>query len=160
MDHNYGDLDILLKNVFLGLKSTLKEFLIPPDYDDLERFYRRESLCEHHAILKLLASNQGGGVRPEEIENQNMLFDYQKIQLLEKARNEGALDQNMNVALVMLKKNIKNLNLLSNSRAIGATIDGDKMPVFEDLRAFSNILARKNIDLNTVVGLSGNMYLV
>ena len=134
--------------------------MIPPDYEDLERFYSSESLCEHHAILKLLASNQGNGVRPEEVENQNMLFDYQKMQLLERARNGGAADQNMNVAVTMLKKNIKNLNLLSNSRAIGATIDGEKMPVFEDLRTFSSILARKNIDLETIVGISGNLYLI
>ena len=89
-----------------------------------------------------------------------MMFDYKKIRLLERMREAGASEANIGMVLTMFKKNKKNLNLVSKSQSIGSSINCSKMSIFEELHEFSRILSIKNLDLESIINISGSMYLI
>lgn len=160
IDRKIMELGAQLSHAFFKSPRDLDQFLIPSDYQDLEDFYYRETLCEHHAILKLLVGDTNCMPPEEEIDNQNFKFEYYKIGLFDRMRSLGVPDSHLNSAVSMLKKNAKNLDRVSRSVQLGYSIQSDSIPIFQDLQLFSRVMTRKNLDLNAIVALSGSIYLV
>lgn len=61
----------------------------------------------------LVGNNNGSLVSGDDVDTQNLKFDYQKMRLFDKMRKEGVSEANMNAAVLLLKKNYKNLNKIS-----------------------------------------------
>jgi len=156
----YEDLDITLKNIYLNILSNVKEYLIPDLYKSLLHEYSRESLCEHHAILRLILGGSDNRITEADIDNYGMMFDYRKLTLLQKLREVGAEEENMNDALTLLKRNSRNLSALTYSTQIGETVDGTKIEIYEELKEFSGYLAVRNLDLGAITAHSGAIFLV
>ena len=160
IDHKFGDLHSDLEGLLKGLTSTVKECILPDFYETLSKAYNKESLCEHHAIMKLLLSQAPATHYEAELESLNMSHNYKKMKLFEELREMQVTEQGMQSGMILLKKNQRNLNNMARYMRLGDTIDVKKMPIFQQLIEFSQILSVKNMDLEAVVGLSSDMYLI
>lgn len=160
IDHNFKGLPHDLENIEKDLTGDIAECVLPDYYHILSQAYNKESLCEHHAIMKLLLSQTPTARYEAEMETLNMAHNYKKIKLFEKMRDLQASEQDMQNAMFLMKRNQKNLNNMAKYMRLGETIDVKKMPIFKQLIEFSEVLSVKNMDLDAVVSLSENMYLL
>lgn len=110
IDVKYEGLDLTLENMIRGMFSDAKEFLLPDRYHVMSRCYDKESLCEHHAIMKLLLSQSVGTHYENEIESHNITYNYKKIKLFENLREQGVSEEGLGAGFSLLKRNQKNLN--------------------------------------------------
>lgn len=160
IDANYDVIDSTLHKVYQGNFSEVKEFLLPDEYSKLLKSYGKESLCEHHAILKLLLSSNLKRNYETEAEELNLAYNYKRNKLFDRMREVGLREEGINEGIEVVKRNQRNLNLMVTNLQLGESIEGKNIPIFHQLLDFSNLMSVKNLDVQAIVDLCGDIFLL
>lgn len=105
IDANYCELDCSLQRIFQGNLTDVKEFLLPDEYSRLIKNYCKESLCEHHAILKLLLSSNMKRNYEAEAEEFNIAYNYKRNKLFDRMREVGLREEGVIEGIELVKRN-------------------------------------------------------